>query len=237
MKFGILKSKIEKLLAESYTNNTFKKELSNFKKLVLENKNISKVFYLYDELNSNKGLNESMVETFINECSSTYEKTIVKIKTSEISLIKEWVKNIKSDNVYNHIDDLFSDSVLTIESRIKSKTLIKESLKKTPTTKKETLKVPVKSMISIANKTIVDYLNTLNESDKEELIKLLSENDDNLSKEFPSLQESVISKLESLKEGVDEETKVKITDTITKVKSEKYDKLSYYKLKGLKENL
>ena len=92
-------------------------------------------------------------------------------------------------------------------------------------------------MISIANKTIVDYLNTLNESDKEELIKLLSENDDNLSKEFPSLQESVISKLESLKEGVDEETKVKITDTITKVKSEKYDKLSYYKLKGLKENL
>jgi hypothetical protein len=62
MKFGILKSKIEKLLAESYTNNTFKKELSNFKKLVLENKNISKVFYLYDELNSNKGLNESMVD-------------------------------------------------------------------------------------------------------------------------------------------------------------------------------
>ena len=37
IKFGILKSKIEKVLLESYSNNTFKGELKNFKKLVLEN--------------------------------------------------------------------------------------------------------------------------------------------------------------------------------------------------------
>ena len=39
MKFGILKSKIETLLSESYSKKTFKQELSNFKKYVLENKN------------------------------------------------------------------------------------------------------------------------------------------------------------------------------------------------------
>jgi hypothetical protein len=61
MKFGILKSKIENVLLESYKNNTFKDELKTFKKLVIENKNVAKIFYLYDELSSPKGLNESYV--------------------------------------------------------------------------------------------------------------------------------------------------------------------------------
>ena len=60
MKFGILKSKIETLLSESYSKKTFKQELSNFKKYVLENKNISKLYYLYDDLTSNKGINETL---------------------------------------------------------------------------------------------------------------------------------------------------------------------------------
>ena len=47
MKFGIIKSKIENVLLESYKNNTFKDEVKNFKKLVLENKNVSKLYYLY----------------------------------------------------------------------------------------------------------------------------------------------------------------------------------------------
>ena len=45
--YGLLKSKIEKVLLESYSNDTFKNELKTFKKLVIENKNVSKIFYLY----------------------------------------------------------------------------------------------------------------------------------------------------------------------------------------------
>ena len=44
MKIGILKSKVEKLLTESYGKNTFKDEIKNFKTYVLENKDISKLF-------------------------------------------------------------------------------------------------------------------------------------------------------------------------------------------------
>ena len=79
MKFGILKSKIENVLLESYKNNTFKNELKTFKKLVIENKNVAKIFYLYDELSSPKGLNESYVNEFINESVKLYEKSISKI--------------------------------------------------------------------------------------------------------------------------------------------------------------
>ena len=42
--FGLLKTKIENVLLESYANDTFKDEIKNFKKYVLENKNISKLF-------------------------------------------------------------------------------------------------------------------------------------------------------------------------------------------------
>jgi hypothetical protein len=137
VKFGLLKSKIEKLMLESYSNGTFKTEMKNFKKNVLENKNISKLFYLYDELNSNKGLNESIVDDYIYECITIYENTINKIKNSTLVDLSNWVVNVKSDNNYSTIDNLFSNDVLTIESRLSSKKLIKESLKKKPVDKKE----------------------------------------------------------------------------------------------------
>ena len=49
MNFGELKSKIEVCLSESYKKNNLKKDLFVFNELVLKNKNISKIFFLYDE--------------------------------------------------------------------------------------------------------------------------------------------------------------------------------------------
>ena len=60
--FGKIKSKIEKLLEKSYGTDNFKTYLKGFKKNVLNKKNISEMYFLYDELSSNKGLNESMFE-------------------------------------------------------------------------------------------------------------------------------------------------------------------------------
>lgn len=238
MKFGILKSKIETLLSESYRKKTFKQELSNFKKNVLDNKNISKLYYLYDDLTTNKGINESIVETYINESMSTYNKIVSKINSNDLTSLKNWVGNIKSTNQYQHIDDLFSDNILTIESRINSKKIISESLTKKPSVQKEISKVPISSMVSIANRTITDYLGNLNESDKQELFNLLSQDDKMLSENFEPLKSSVISKLTTLKrENTDYETGKRINETISKIESEKYDKLTYFKLKGLNENL
>ena len=76
------------------------------------------LFYLYDELNSNKGLSESIVNDYINECITIYENTINKIKPNEFQKIKSWVGGIKTDNLYENLDNLFSSDVLTI--RIKN---------------------------------------------------------------------------------------------------------------------
>jgi hypothetical protein len=237
VKFGLLKSKIEKLMLESYSNGTFKNEMKNFKKNVLENKNISKLFYLYDELNSNKGLNESIVDDYIHECITIYENTINKIKTSTLVDLSNWVVNVKSDNNYSNIDNLFSNDVLTIESRLSSKKLLKESLKKKPVDKKEVVNLPLSTMVNVANKTITNYIESLNESEKKELVDFLKTDDKELETNFEQLKESVTKKLETIKESSDSETKSRITETMEKVISEKYDKFTYFKLKNLNDNL
>jgi hypothetical protein len=224
-------------MLESYSNGTFKTEMKNFKKNVLENKNISKLFYLYDELNSNKGLNESIVDDYIYECITIYENTINKIKNSTLVDLSNWVVNVKSDNNYSTIDNLFSNDVLTIESRLSSKKLIKESLKKKPVDKKEVVNLPLSTMVNVANKTISNFIESLNESEKKELVDFLKTDDKELEGNFEQLKESVAKKLETIKENADTETKSRINETLEKVVSEKYDKFTYFKLKNLNENL
>ena len=238
MKFGILKSKIENVLLESYKNNTFKTELKNFKTLVLENKNVAKVFYLYDELNSPKALNETYINEFINESVKLYEKSLSKITKSDFNKLNEWVRTSNVENSYETIDNLFSTDVLTIESRIKSKKLISETLRKLPVVTTEGINLPLATMVSVANKTIKNYIDGLNESDKKELMSLLSEDDNTLTEKYNTIKETVVEKLTNMKDSSDDNSvKSRIDETLSKVLAEKYDKLTYFKLKSLNENL
>jgi hypothetical protein len=93
-------------------------------------------------------------------------------------------------------------------------------------------------MVSVANKTIKSYIDGLNESDKKELINLLSEDDSTLNDKYITLKEGVVTKLTEMKNAsTDNSMQIRIDETISKVISEKYDKLTYFKLKNLKENL
>jgi len=239
VKFGNIKSKIEEKLLESYSKNTFKSEMKNFKSFVLGNKNVSKLFYLYDEMSSNKGLNESIVSDYIYECITIYENTVNKIDDKTINNLKKWVSDINCDNKYENIDNLFSTDVLTIESRLKSKKIISENLIKSPESKKtETVNLPLSTMVNIANKTFSNYVESLNESDKKELINFLKTDESELEPQFESIKNEVKTKLNSLVESTtDTETLNKVNETITKVESETFNKLNYFKLKNLNENL
>lgn len=239
--FGQLKSSVETLLTESFIKKSLNKELKNFKKLVLENKNITKLFFLYDELNSKKGLKKDIVDDYINECIKIYENTINKISPKELTKIQLWVESneINSENKFSQIDNLLSSNILTLESKIESRNVIKENLQKTEIKQsKEIINLPISTMVQMANKTIENHIKELNESEKKELIQLLSQDDKTLNEEFNKLQESVISKLNTLKESTEDNSiKNKIEETLSKVSQEKYDKLNFFKLKNLSENL
>jgi len=237
MTIGHIKSAIEQRLLESYSNNTFSSEIKTFKKLVLENKNMSKLFYLYDELNSKKGLNENVVDSYINECITLFENTINKMEPNEFLPLKKWVKDSSSENLYENIDNLFSSDVLKIDTKVQSRKMISEQLKKQPETSIEVINIPLSSSLNIANKVLDQHIQELSESDKKELIDIISTPDKDLKDKFDTLKENTISKLTTLKENSDTETSEKIEETIDKIKNESFDKLNFYRMKVLLENL
>lgn len=238
--FGILKSKIEKILTESYTNEKlFKTNIFLFNEMVLKDKNIKKIFYLYDELSSNKNLNEDIAKEFLNECQVIYENIFNKIKPQSIEELNMWVAHINCDNDYKNIDDYFSTNVLTLENKIKSKKIILETLQKQPDiVDGETINVPLTKMYKIANKTVNEYLSKLTEAEKKEVTKILKENDSKLAIEYDVIKENVIDKLKKiLNEESTEEVITTINETINKVETESYTKINYVKLKKLNKSL
>jgi hypothetical protein len=239
MKFGIIKSKIENVLLESYKNNTFKNEVKNFKKLVLENKNVSKLYYLYDELNSNKGLDKDIANDYVNECITIYENIINKLNQKDINNLKQWLSKDTSKNIYENIDGLFNTDVLSIDKKIKSRKQIIENLQKSPEVIKESvINIPFKSMVSIANKTMSNYISSLNENEKNELVSLLSESDDVLKEKYENEKSEVVGKLNKLvNEETDSQTKQRITETLEKITNDEYDKVNYYRLNKLNQNI
>jgi hypothetical protein len=238
MKFGLLKSKIEDCLVESYRKDGLKRDMFVFEELVLKNKSLSTLYFLYDELSKNKGLNESFVNEYINESIILFENTISKVEKSDIKDLNSWVGHIATENRYRDIDNLFSTGASSIEEKLKSKKTISENLKKNPIKEKDVIEVPLKSMVEVANNTIKTYIDSLNESEKKQLNVLLSTSDEKLNQKYNFLKEDVIEKLESLlTENEDSETSGKINETIEKLQTENYDKLNYFKLKQLNENL
>lgn len=238
MKFGIIKSKIDYVLSESFKKeNHFKLEMQLFKKNILENKNLTKLFYLYDELSSKKNMDKNIVNDYINECIVIYENTINKIKQSDLTKLNNWLFDVKVENNYENLDSLFSSDVLTIEHKIKSRKIISESLTRPETKSKEVINLPISSMLNLANKTINDYVENLNESDKKQIVKLFSTDERDLQGHYNIIKEEVIDKLTNHKENSDGETSKKIEETINKVKTEKFDRLNYVKLKSLNDQL
>jgi hypothetical protein len=240
MKFGILKSKIEKCLIESYNKNTFKDNIFIFNELVKNNKNISKIYYLYDELSSKKGISESVANEFINESITIYENTVNKISKKNLEEIKLWVNNITTKNNYEEIDNLFSSNVVMLENKIQSRKKIVESLKSVGiiSESEKLINVPLKSMVDVANKTVNEFLSSISESEKKELMEIIKEDENKLTIKFDFIKENTLKRLDNiLNSESDSEVKKTISETIEKVRSESFNKISYIKLKNLNESL
>jgi hypothetical protein len=235
--FGQLKSKIEVCLTESYKNKDLKKDLFIFEELVLKNKNISKIFFLYDELSSKKGLSESVANEYINESVNVYDNIVKNIDPKHIKELNMWVNHIVCENNYEHIDNIFTKNVLTIESKINSKKIIVESLKEVSENKVDIINVPLKSMINVANKTVNNFISNLTESEKIELKHVLSTPKKELLETYTKIKDEVVLKLNDKKSTSDEETSNTIDKVLSKLNEENFNGINYYKLRKLNEEI
>jgi hypothetical protein len=232
MTFGTIKSLIEKNLLESYKNEIeFKKTLREFKHNVLNNKAMSKAYAIYDQLSSPQGLDEHDAKDFIEEGISLLNKILPSIKLP-ITLSE------KTENKYSEIDTLVYSQGVNLIERLNAKKSILKVISSTKETIKENINIPISSMVTIANQTVNNYILSLDENSKKEFFQIVSEDTKILETKFETIKESAISKLTDLQNNEDsQDIKTKISETIDKVKSEKFDQLNFLKLKNLEESI
>ena len=232
MTFGQIKTTIENNLLESYKKeDQFKKTLREFKHNVLSNKSMSRLYNLYDQLSTPAGLTESESKEFLDEGIKLIQSILptVKLPKSLTSI---------SDNRYTEIDTLVYSKTINLKERVDAKTKILTILQENKEPITESIKIPISSMVKIANQKVNGYIDTLDEDSKKELISILSEDSKSLESKFDSLKESSISKLQILANNeTDSENKIKISETIQKIKEEKFDQINYYRLKSLEGSI
>ena len=231
MTFGQIKSIIEKNLLESYKNEKdFKKSLKEFKHNVLNNKTMSKLYSLYDQLSTPQGLSESDSKEFLEEGITLIQKLVSDIKTP---MVLETV-----ENKYSDIDSLVYTNKLDLLERVNSKKNIIKLISSKNEIVKESINIPIKTMVSIANQTLNNYIENLDENSKKEFLQIISEDVQSLETKFETIRESAILKLNTMLEKEDEfEIKTNLSETIERIKVEKFDQLNFLKLKNLENSI
>ena len=231
MTFGQIKSIIEKNLLESYKNEKdFKKSLKEFKHNVLNNKTMSKLYSLYDQLSTPQGLSESDSKEFLEEGITLIQKLVSDIKTP---MVLETV-----ENKYSDIDSLVYTNKLDLLERVNSKKNIIKLISSKNEIVKESINIPIKTMVSIANQTLNNYIENLDENSKKEFLQIISEDIQSLETKFETIRENTIVKLNTMLEKEDEfEIKTKLSETIERIKVEKFDQLNFLKLKNLENSI
>jgi hypothetical protein len=120
----------------------------------------------------------------------------------------------------------------TVESRQTLVNLLSES-----TNVKNTIKLPMETLMNIANKSISSYIENLDEDSKRDLTKVLMTEDVELSKEFEELKTKTINSLSGLNESMDDITTKKLQETINQIKGEEFSKINYVRLYNLYNNI
>lgn len=232
MTFGKIKSIIENNLLESYKNEKdFKKSLREFKHNVLNDKSMSKAYAVYDQLSSPQGLSESDAKDYLEEGINLLQRILPTIK-----LPKTLDEN--SANKYSDIDTLVYTNKVNITERIQCKKNILSILTLRKDSIKESINIPIKSMVNIANQTLRNYIETLDENSKKEFFQIISEDTKSLESKFELMRENTITKLQVILDKEDEaELKNKISETIDTIRKEQFDQISFLKLKNLEGSI
>lgn len=237
--FGRLKTAIETKLIKEYNTNDFSKSLKVFKKLVLENKEVSQIFYLYDELSKPKGLDKELANDYLNESVDLIKRLLEK-NTKRIEELQEWVGTLQVESAYTDVDNLVHlKSAISLEKIVESKKTLRDLLSSKVETKiHESVNIPLSSMMKIVTNTFNQEYSTISEEEKNELKELLGYSKKEITEKFAELKESVVQRLnEKMEESEDLEIKEKISMTLGKLNESKPELITLYKLKQLSEGL
>lgn len=236
MRFGVIKTLVENKLIESFKNDSLKTDMNLFNKKLLKNKDFCKMMTIYDNLNENKGLDKETSKYMVDDLSNEFNK--IKLSEETVKFIKSWTKGIVLENKYETIDNLLYSDLLNPEKKSIAKKKIVEGLSKTKTiVEHKSPKVPISSILKIANSTAEKYLENLSESEKTQVKEILTSKDESLKTNFNNLKESAINKLDTLISESDEDLKKVLFETKERISNVEPSKKEYIKLLSLTQNL
>ena len=232
MKFGKVKTIIENNLSESVKDKKiFKENIKNFKKHILSDKSLSKLYVLYGDLTKPRGLSESAAKIYLDEGIDWGRKLI---KKSKIPVILNKI----DENQYENIDKLIYETTNNLDELVVLKESVLKVLMQPIAVNENKVNIPISSMVKVVNNKINEYINSLNEETKKEILSLLKEDKNKLNADFVLLKEETEKKLtELLLNETNGEVKTKLLKAIEKVKSDKFDILNYYEIKSLNKSL
>jgi hypothetical protein len=175
-------------------------------------------------------LNEQDSKIFIEEGVSLLNKILPAIKLpTSLS---------KVENKYADIDTLVYNKNVDLLERVQAKKNVIKVVSSQKETVKESVNIPISSMVAVANQTISNYIQSLDENTKKEFFQIVSEDTHTLETKFQTIKENTISKLSDILSSEEsEEIKSKISETIEKIKVEKFDQLNFLKLKNLEQSI
>jgi hypothetical protein len=239
--FGEIKTSIEKTLVENYGKDSFKTFIKEFKKNILDDKQISEMYFLYDALSKPSGFNKEYVGEYVNE-STDVLKDLIKKNTEKLQQLSTWVEQMIQidENEYQNIDSVvYNKSVKNLDKVVESKNIIKSILvSEKKEVVKESTNIPLSSMLKISSNVFNSKYENISEEEKNELKSLLGLGKKETANQVQSLTEEVLGKLQNkLNEEEDKEIQAMIETTISRVKESKEDLVSLYKLKQLNSGL
>lgn len=236
MRFGVIKTIVESKLTKSFKDKSLKEDMRLFNTKLLSNKDFCKMMNIYDNLNENKGLDKESANYLIDDLIKEFNSVNLDKKT--IKFIQSWTNDVVKENRYKTIDDLIYGDTLKPEKKSIARKSIVESLNKEQVIKENKFsKVPISSLLKIANNTAKKHLENLNESDRQKVLDIISVDEKELSTKFEKIKEDTINKLNSLLTEGDEELSKKLIETKERVSNSKVSKNEYVKLWTLNQNL
>jgi uncharacterized protein (DUF1015 family) len=242
-KFGTVKTKILNKLTESYKKED-KSEMKDILKTIKENKEFKEMYLFYEEIENKYIEDKETAKLFVDGV----ETMINQQKNGLLEFCESLDKKlgdveITTNSLYESLDQLMDKDTL---SNIEKKVIAKKKLVEHLTTKRENVEtkqttiVPNESLLNavLTNNFNVLYSNTLSESQKEELKNILSISYEDLITKTSELQESILSKVDSLlTESNDLELKNKLDSVKKEVNEMSPSRYNYYRLVELKNGL
>ena len=242
-KFGVIKTKILNKLTESYAKEN-KAEIKEILTKIKGNKDFKEMYLFYEGFENKYIENKETAKLYLEDIEIMLNQQQNELKgfcnTIDLTLGE---LNIEPSEIYESLDILSEKStLLNLENKFEAKRKLLEHLttKKTKEIKESTTIVENETLLNaiLANNFNVLYNQTLSESEKESLKKILSIPQDELTSKTYELKESITNHVSTL---LSESNDVDLTNKLNKVKEEvkqmSPSRYNYYRLMELKNGL